>query len=61
MKVMVTANISMDLDVANGTQGEIVEIVIDEWEKPDNLQGATIKLEYPPCFVLVKLMQTKVA
>ena len=59
MKVMVTINISTDLDVANGTHGEIVDIVLDEREPRVDPHAATIKLQFPPCYVLVKLERTK--
>ena len=51
MKAMVTINISTDLDIANGTCGEIVDIE-QEIVDPDR---AIIKLQFPPCHVLIKL------
>jgi hypothetical protein len=32
MKVMVTINVEIDLDIANGARGEIIKIVLDERE-----------------------------
>jgi hypothetical protein len=59
MKVMVTINICTDLNVANGTQGEIMDIVLDEREDEKDLHTTKIKLQFPPCYVLVKLTRTK--
>jgi hypothetical protein len=58
--VMVTLNIFMDLDMANGVQGTIEEIVLDECEQQIFTKDSqTIHLHYPPQYVLVKLLQTK--
>ena len=58
--VMVTLNILMDLDVANGVRGHIEGIVLDERECliPRN-NSHSIHLRYPPRYVLVKLDRTK--
>lgn len=55
MKAMVTINISTDLDIANGTCGEIVDIVLNEQEEIVDPDRAIIKLQFPPCHVLIKL------
>ena len=52
---MVTINISTDLDIANGTCGEIVDIVLNEQEEIVDPDRAIIKLQFPPCHVLIKL------
>jgi hypothetical protein len=49
MKVMVTINISTDLDIANGTHGEIVDIVLNEQEEIVDPDRAIIKLQFPSC------------
>ena len=54
--VMVTLNILTDLDVANGVQGEIVAIMMDERDELLALkEKSSIHLQYPPRYVLVKL------
>jgi hypothetical protein len=57
---MVTTDISTDLDITNGTHGEIVDIVLDEWKEIVDPDRAIIKLQFPPCYVLIKLNQMKV-
>jgi len=46
---MVTMNILTDLDVANGSRGEIVDIILDEREEIADTSASIIKLRYPPC------------
>jgi hypothetical protein len=46
-------------DVANGTHREILNIVLNEQEPGVDPDVATIKLQFPPCYVLVKLEQMK--
>ncbi|KAF8579845.1 hypothetical protein K439DRAFT_1637553, partial [Ramaria rubella] len=58
MKVMVTTNIDMDLDVANGSRGEIVGIALDPQEEKTG-SSAIVALEYPPTYILVKLQRTR--
>jgi hypothetical protein len=58
--VMVTMNILTDLDVANGVRGEIEDIIIDERDQQNITKNMhTIHLQYPPRYVLVKLVRTK--
>ena len=58
--VMVTLNIHMDLDVANGVRGTIQGIILDERERRNTTaESHTIHLQYPPRCVLVKLARTK--
>lgn len=52
MKVMVTANIATEADVANGTQGTITEILLDSREPPLSLVEGIVHLKYPPAMVL---------
>ncbi|TFY67448.1 hypothetical protein EVJ58_g1608 [Rhodofomes roseus] len=58
MKVMVTLNVDTDLDVANGTRGEIVDIVLDPRE-PAIANDRIVNLQYLPLYVLVRLEHTK--
>ena len=54
---MVTLNILTDLDVANGVHGTIEGIVLDEHEQQISSKDTqTIHLQYPPQYVLVKLL-----
>ncbi|KAI6097170.1 hypothetical protein F5141DRAFT_1220170 [Pisolithus sp. B1] len=59
MEVMVTFNISMDIDIANGARGEVVEIVMDPREDRYTENDLAIKLHYPPSYVLVRMKRTK--
>ena len=61
MKVMVTFNIETDLDIANGARGEVVQVVLDERESKYSASQSTVQLEYPPAYVLVKMLSTKVS
>ena len=60
MKVMVTFNIETDLDIANGARREIMQIVLDECESKYLASQSIIHLEYPPAYVLVKMLSTKI-
>lgn len=59
MKVMVTFNVETDLDIANGARREIIEIVFDERESTLSIPQSTVRLEYPPVFVLIKMLSMK--
>ncbi|OCH93887.1 hypothetical protein OBBRIDRAFT_711095, partial [Obba rivulosa] len=59
MKVMVTANVTMDLDITNGAHGEVVDIVLDPREPPAPEGQTTVHLKYPPVYILVKLARTR--
>ncbi|KAF8123276.1 hypothetical protein EV363DRAFT_1435963 [Boletus edulis] len=59
MKVMVTYNIETDLDIANGARGEIVKIILDEREEKFSPSQAIIHLDYPPAYILVKMLSSK--
>lgn len=60
--VMVTFNVETDadLDIANGSQGKITKIVLDERETEFSPTAAIVELTYPPVYVLIKLNHTKV-
>jgi len=51
MEVMVTFNISTDLNVANSAHGHIVDIVLDPQEDVSNNPLNTIKLQHPSMFL----------
>jgi ATP-dependent exoDNAse (exonuclease V) alpha subunit len=55
MKAMVLLNLATEANIANGTRGEIQDIILDEWERPSipDEDGA-IKLKYPPAMILFK-------
>ncbi|KIM69312.1 hypothetical protein SCLCIDRAFT_1177308 [Scleroderma citrinum Foug A] len=59
MEVMVTFNVSTDLNMANGAQGHLVDIVLDPRETADINNGQGIELQYPPVYVLVQMCHTK--
>ncbi|KAF8137247.1 hypothetical protein EV363DRAFT_1132885, partial [Boletus edulis] len=59
MKVMVTYNIETDLDIANGARGEIVKIVLNEREERISPSQPIVHLEYPPAYILVKMLSSK--
>ncbi|KII89502.1 hypothetical protein PLICRDRAFT_175676 [Plicaturopsis crispa FD-325 SS-3] len=59
MKVMVTFNVQTDLDVANGSRGEIVDIILDEGEESYTPDAPRIVLRRPPLYILVELDRTK--
>ena len=55
MKAMVLLNVATEADIANGTQGEIQDIILDEREEmsaPD--EEGIIQLKYPPAMLLFK-------
>lgn len=61
MEVMVTVNVETELDVANGSRGRVVDIILDRREDPIPAGSPTteIKLRFPPECVLVELYRTK--
>lgn len=61
MKVMVTFNVETDLDIANGARGEIIKIILDRRETSISTAQSIVNLEYPPAFVLIKLLNTKMS
>ncbi|KAG9020891.1 hypothetical protein FRB95_003283 [Tulasnella sp. JGI-2019a] len=59
MAVMVTYNVQTDLDVVNGSQGMIVNIILDKRE-PSIAEGVSeVQLKYQPAYLLVKMDWTK--
>jgi hypothetical protein len=58
--VMVTLNIHTDLDIANGVRGVIEGVVLDERERiMTTKENHTVRLSFPPRYVLVRLDRTK--
>ena len=57
MKVMVTQNVQTDLDITNGAQGEIVDMILNTDEPPLG-DKPIVELKYLPSYILVKLHQT---
>ena len=60
MKVIVTDNLQIDLDITNGAHGTIVNILLHRDEPPLE-EGSTVMLKYLPECVLVKLDRTHAA
>ena len=60
MKVMVTENIEIDLDLTNGARGEIVDIILHPYEPPIG-NAPVVHLKYMPTYILVKLSRTRAA
>ena len=59
MEVMVTFNISTDLDIANRARGHIIDIILDSHEEMSAVSSHTNKLQYPPLYILVCMICTK--
>ena len=59
MRVMVTNNIETDLDITNGAQGEIVDIVLHPDEPSFDKSQSRVYLKHLPCYILVKLVRTR--
>jgi len=59
MNVMVTYNIQTELDIANRSQGEITDIVIDKEDTSFGKKESIITVNQPPAYVLVKLDSMK--
>lgn len=56
MKAMVLLNIATEADLANGTRGEIRDIILDPREPAhESLSDGQIHLSYPPACVIIKL------
>ena len=60
MKVMVTKNIEIDLDLTNGAQGEIVDIILHPDEPPIG-NAPVVHLKFMPAYILVKLSRSRAA
>ncbi|KIO13324.1 hypothetical protein M404DRAFT_18813 [Pisolithus tinctorius Marx 270] len=60
MHVMVTFNVTTDLDITNGAQGCVINIVLDSRESLKRSANNVIQLEYPPVYVLMEMNRMKV-
>jgi hypothetical protein len=60
MPVMVTWNVHTELDIANGSRGEIVEIILHPEDDEQGISDCVRKLKRPPLYVLVRLYRTKI-
>jgi ATP-dependent exoDNAse (exonuclease V) alpha subunit len=58
MKVIITENMETDLDVANGSRGIIINIVLDA-DEPPIPDTPVVRLKMPPTYILVKLDRTR--
>lgn len=58
MKCMITWNVRTESDLANGTVGEIVDLVMDKREPEPERQGSVIRLLFPPRYILVRPLFT---
>ena len=55
MKAMVVLNIATEADIANGTRGEVQDIILDEREGELNPnEDGTVTLKYPPALLLFR-------
>ena len=55
MKAMVLLNLATEADIANGTRGEIQDIILDEREETSAIdEDGAIRLKYPPAMILFK-------
>jgi hypothetical protein len=59
MDIMVTMNVEVDLDIANGTRGTIVGVVLDPHEPVFDPQSPTVTLKHLPTHILVKLATSR--
>ena len=61
MKVMVTFNVEIYLDIMNRARDEIVKIVLNKNEPNYSPSQSIIQLEYLPVYMLIKMTATKVS
>jgi hypothetical protein len=59
MEVMVTMNVEIDLDIANGTRGIVVGIMLDPHEPPFDSSLSVVTLRRLPIYILVHLAATR--
>jgi hypothetical protein len=59
MRVMVTNNVETDLDITNGAQGKIVDIILHPDEPSSETNQSVVYLKHLPSYILVKLQHTK--
>jgi hypothetical protein len=55
MKVMVTCNIATTVNLANGSRGTIVDIILDPRESQLVTTNNTVHLRFPPALVVLQL------
>lgn len=55
MRAMVLLNIATESDLANGSRGTVVDVVLDSREEKPVVENGTVKLQYPPACVVFKL------
>lgn len=58
MEAMVTYNVKMDLDVANGARGRIHDIVLNEEENPPPAGAKEVQLNNLPTYLLIEMGRT---
>jgi hypothetical protein len=59
MKVMITSNLQTELEIANGSRGEIVDILLDPQEPAFDATQHEVHLRYLPAYILVRLYETR--
>ncbi|KAI6116376.1 hypothetical protein F5141DRAFT_1045147 [Pisolithus sp. B1] len=59
MRVIVNQNVETDLDITNGMQGLIVDIVLHLEEPPPSPTHDIVRLKLMPAYILVKLCRTR--
>lgn len=52
-------NIETDLDITNGAQGEIVDIILHPDKPPISNSEPVVQLQHLPAYILVKLSHTR--
>jgi hypothetical protein len=57
MRVLVTENIEKELDLTNGTRGEVVDIILDAREPPIDSECAVVTLKYLPRYFLIRIQR----
>ncbi|THH04463.1 hypothetical protein EW146_g10168 [Bondarzewia mesenterica] len=60
MKIMVTTNLSTEIDITNGARGEITQIVLHPNE-PTPRNESVIHLRHLPLYILAKMQRTRAA
>lgn len=59
MPCMVTMNVKTEQDLANGTRGTLVDIILDSREQEINQEASIHTLQYPPRYILFKPDETR--
>jgi len=60
MKAMITVNVETDLEIANGSRGQVVGIVLNKEESFFSANEGIIYLTKLPAYLLVKMKTTKI-